>query len=266
MKNAILAMLPENHPWREQIFWFDTIDSTNTWAKQAARAGACGGTVVIADGQSAGRGRLGRSFRSPSGRGVYFSCILRPGCPPEKLMHLTCAAAMAAAQAVEDAAGFLPGIKWTNDLVVGRRKLGGILTEISIDAKSGLVDFAVIGIGINCNQRSEDFPEEIRDMACSIASVTGKEADRVELCAALIRRFSEMSQKLLTEKGAIMALYRENCVTVGQEIRIVRGDEIRYGKALSVEDDGALRVRYQDGSEGAVASGEVSVRGMYGYL
>ncbi len=266
MKEKILANLPENHPWRERIFWFDTIDSTNTRAKQMALDGSGEGTLVIAGSQSAGRGRLGRSFCSPAGQGVYFSCILRPGCTPEQLMHLTCAAAVAAAQAVQDVAGFLPGIKWTNDLVVGKRKLGGILTEISVDPNSRLVDYAVIGIGINCNQNQEDFDEAIRDMACSISGITGKNTDRAALCGALIRRFSELSEDLLTKKADIMALYRENCVTVGQEISVVRGDEIRHGKALSVEDDGALRVAYDDGSLALVASGEVSIRGMYGYL
>lgn len=266
MKEKILANLPEGHPWREHIFWFDTIDSTNTRAKQMALEGAPEGTVVIAGGQSAGRGRLGRSFCSPSGQGVYFSCILRPWCKPEQLMHLTCAAAVAAAQAVQDVSGLLPGIKWTNDLVVGRRKLGGILTEISVDPKNRLVDYAVIGIGINCSQGQEDFDDAIRDMACSISGITGKDADRAALCGALICRFEEMAGILLPEKAVIMTRYRKNCVTVGQEISVLRGDEVRHGKALSVEDDGALRVAYDDGTVASVASGEVSIRGMYGYL
>lgn len=266
MKETILAQLPENHPWKEHIFWFDTIDSTNNEAKRMAREGAPEGTTVIAGGQSAGRGRLGRSFCSPAGQGVYFSCILRPQCRPEQIMHLTCAAAIAAAQAVQDVSGILPGIKWTNDLVVGKRKLGGILTEISVDPKNRLVEYAVIGIGINCSQKDADFDEAIRDMACSILGVTGRGADPAALYGALICRFSELSQDILTKKADIMALYRENCVTVGQAISVVRGDAIRHGKALSVEDDGALRVAYDDGTEASVASGEVSIRGMYGYL
>lgn len=266
MKENILVHLPKTHPWREHVYWFDTIDSTNTVAKRMAREGAPEGTVVMAGGQSAGRGRLGRSFCSPAGQGVYFSCILRPRCKPEQIMHLTCAAAVAAMQAVEDASGLRPGIKWTNDLVVGKQKLGGILTEVAVDPVCGLVDFAVIGVGINCSQEAQDFDDSIRDMACSVISVTGNKADPAALYGALICRFSELSQDILTKKADIMALYRENCVTVGQAISVVRGDEIRHGKALSVEDDGALRVAYDDGTEASVASGEVSIRGMYGYL
>ena len=259
-------MLPAECPWRDTLHWFDTVGSTNTEAKNLARAGAPEGTVLIAGHQSAGRGRLGRSFQSPEGKGVYLSLILRPGCSPEQLMHLTCAAAVAMCDAVSDAAGFRPGIKWTNDLVQNRKKLGGILTEMALEPQTGLVQYAIVGIGINCTQSPEDFPPELRDMASSLSVAAGKPIDPARLAASMVSSLFHMNRTLLSGKDATLACYREDCVTLGQEIVLVRGDEKRYGTALDIDRDGALLVRFRDGTVGTVASGEVSVRGMYGYL
>ena len=164
MKESIILNLRESCPWQDSLLWFDSIDSTNTCARELARQGAAHGTVLIADHQTGGRGRRGRSFHSPAGSGIYMSVILRPHCKPQELMHLTCSAAVAMCDAVEKAVGFRPGIKWTNDLVYGGKKIAGVLTELGFD-QHGLVDFAVIGIGINCCQRESDFPEEIRGIA-----------------------------------------------------------------------------------------------------
>jgi len=265
MKDSILQTLSPGHPWGESLHWFDCIDSTNTRARELAKAGAPSGTVLIADRQTGGRGRLGRSFHSPGGLGIYFSVILRPRCHASRLMHLTCAAAVAACEAVEAAAGIRPGIKWTNDLVFGRKKLGGILTELGLGT-AGTVDYAIVGIGINCCQKTEDFPEEIRDIAASLAMVTGREIDRSRVAAALMDAFLAMDQTLLTGKDAMMELYRRDCITLGQEISLVRADgAVRHGTALSVDPEGALVVAFSDGHIEAVSSGEVSVRGMYGY-
>ena len=258
MLSEILNHLP-GHPWRQRIQWFDTIDSTNSYAKQLAAAGAPEGTVILAGHQTGGRGRLGRSFSSPAGMGIYLSVILRPNCLPEELMHLTCAAGVAAAQSVGDAAG----IKWTNDLVIGKRKLGGILTELSVDPNTRKVEWAVIGIGINCCQKPDDFPPEIRDIACSLSM---KREEIPQLAAKLIDQLSAMNQALFSQKAAIMAQFCSRCVTIGQEISLLRGDDVRHGTALNVADDGSLTVRFRDGKVENVASGEVSIRGMYGYL
>ncbi len=261
MKSSILAHLPPGYG--DSILWFDTIDSTNTRAKQLAAGGAPAGTVLIADRQTAGRGRLGRSFLSPAGTGIYMSIILRPNCPPAQLMHLTCAAAVALCDAVENALGFRPGIKWINDLVAGGKKLAGILTELSIDPKTGLVDYAVVGVGINCNQT--EFPPELQTIACSAAMILGHSIDRSALAAAMIQSFEAMNRSLLTEKVTVMECYRQNCVTMGKEITLIRGDVRRNGKALNITPDGALLVEFSDGSREAVNSGEVSVRGLLGY-
>lgn len=255
-----------NHPWSDSIHVFDEVGSTNTLAKELAAKGAPSGTVLIADRQSGGRGRLGRTFLSPGDVGMYFSLILRPGCRPQELMHLTCAVAAAMCDAVEHAFGFRPGIKWTNDLVVGGKKLGGILTELSLNPKTGFVDWAVVGVGINCRQQEADFDPSIRGIACSVRMITGKEADRNRLASEMIRSLHRMDRELLTGHDGLMDRYRGDCITLGREISIVRGDEIRHGTALDLDRDGGLIVRLDTGEIRTVNSGEVSIRGLYGYI
>ena len=265
MKEKITQKLRESCPWQDSLLWFDSIDSTNTRARELARQGVAHGTVLIADHQTGGRGRRGRSFHSPAGSGIYMSVILRPNCKPQEIMHLTCAAAVAMCDAVEAAAGFRPGIKWTNDLVCGKRKIAGILTELGFDAK-GNVDFAVVGIGINCCQQETDFPEDIRSIAGSLASVSDMVIDRAAVAAAMVDALFSMDSELLTRKTHILNRYRQDCITLGREVSLVRGDEIRHGTALNIDEDGALIVRFSDGNTEAVSSGEISVRGMYGYV
>ena len=180
-------------------------------------------------------------------------------------MHLTCATAVAMCDAVEQAAGFRPGIKWTNDLVSKRKKLAGILTEMSLDA-TGKVAYAVVGIGVNCCQKPEDFAPEIRDMAGSLSMIAEKSISRAELAASMMEALFRMDKELLTGKTNMMEQYRQDCITVGKEISLVRGDEIRHGLAIGVDDEGALQVQFRDGHTEAVSSGEVSVRGLYGYV
>lgn len=245
--------------------WYPTIDSTNKKAKELAIDGAPSGTAVLAGYQTAGKGRMGRSFSSPQGKGLYLSLILRPDCKPEQLMHLTCVVAVAAYKAVEDVAGIRPGIKWINDLVIGKQKLGGILTELSIDA-NGYVDYAIIGIGINCTQSPTDFPEEIRPIATSLLMSTGKEFAVSQLAAAMLIRLQQMDIGLLTEKSQWMATYKENCITLGKSVMLCRADQIRYATALDLNDEGQLLVELKDGTREWICSGEASIRGMYGYV
>ncbi len=254
-----LRFLLQDHPWCNLIQYFDTIDSTNTQAKKLAMEDAPAGTIIIAGTQTAGRGRLGRNFSSPENMGIYLSVILRPDCLPQELMHLTCAAGVAAVKAIDNPS---VSIKWTNDLVIDKRKLGGILTELSIDPFTQKVAWVVVGIGINCCQRQWQFPEEIRHMACSLNLDW---QDVPELTADLVRALYEMDQNLLSNKAEMMDQFRERCITIGSQISIVRGEDIRHGKAVWVNDDGGLVVEYADGAE-TVTSGEVSIRGMYGYV
>ena len=209
---------------------------------------------------------MGRSFHSPGGVGIYFSILLRPQCAPGELMHLTCATAVAMCDAVEKSTGLRPGIKWTNDLVHSKRKLGGILTELGLSSKGG-VDYAIIGIGINCCQKETDFPEEIRGIAASLSMVTGKEIDRITVASAMMDALYRMDQTMLTEKAEMLNRYREDCITIGQEVSLLRvGEAVRHGTAIGMDDEGALLVEFFDGTVETVNSGEVSIRGMYGYL
>jgi len=265
MKTDILSHLSPEYPWKDLIQYFPSLGSTNDLLKTLARQGAPHGTAILAGHQTGGHGRLGRSFHSPEGMGVYLSFLIRPDCAPTALMHLTCATAVAMCEAVEAACGLRPGIKWTNDLVYGRRKLGGILTELGLSSQ-GTADYAIIGIGINCRQTEQDFPEELRAMAGSLDTITGEKNDPARLAAAMLESLHRMDTGLLTQKSAILEAYRRDCVTLGQEISVVRGNDIRHGTALSVDVEGALIVRFTDGSIQAVNSGEVSIRGMYGYV
>ena len=266
MKEQIIQNMKESCLWQDSLLWFDTIDSTNTRAKELAAQGAPHGTVLIADHQTGGRGRLGRSFHSPAGTGIYLSLILRPNCAPSDLMHLTCAVAVAACDAVEAVCGIRPGIKWTNDLVYGRKKLAGILTELGL-SPTGTVSYAVIGIGMNCGQGEADFPPELREMAGSLHSVTGAELDRAQVAAALLDALYRMDQAPLTDRSGIMDLYRKDCITLGKEISLVKADgSVRHGTAMDIDEAGGLMVSFADGTQETVTSGEVSVRGMYGYV
>lgn len=265
IKTEILRHLSPDYPGKDRLFCFDTLDSTNDHLKAIARRGAAEGTAVIADRQTGGHGRLGRSFHSPAGQGIYLSYLLRPRCGPGELMHLTCAVAVSMADAVARSAGFRPGIKWTNDLVSGRRKLGGILTELGLTPQ-GVVDYAIVGIGINCCQSPEDFPPEIASMAASLSMVTETTTDRPRVAAAMLEALHHLEGTLLTDREATLRRYRADCVTLGQDISLLRGDKVRHGRAVDIDDWGALVVSYPDGTREHVSSGEVSVRGMYGYL
>ena len=264
MQDAILNALSPDYPWADRFHYFNTVDSTNNYLKRQALLGAPHGTVAVADCQTGGKGRLGRSFQSPGGVGIYLSMLLRPDCPQEQLMHLTCAVGTAMCDALEEAAGVRPGIKWTNDLVCEKRKLSGILVELLNDTQGKLC--VIIGIGVNCCQQLTDFPEELRDRAGSLAMVTGRRIDRPKVAAAMMEALADMDRNLLTGKEAMLEQYRRDCVTLGQKISVVRGDEIRHGTALDIGDDGDLIVRFDDGHTEAVSSGEVSIRGMYGYV
>lgn len=237
-KETILSYLKE-HPWREHLTVLPEVGSTNTYLKELVREGAPHGTVVIADRQSEGRGRMGRRFESPQG-GLYLSVLLRQS--PD--FRLTPMAAEAVRRAIKAISGLSPQIKWINDLVYGGKKLCGILTELCGDA-------AIVGIGINC----EGTPHEI---ATSLAA-EGHPCDRNELAAEVIRRLSQMSPQWLTD-------YRSHCLTIGQDVQLIQNDAIRYAHADDMDEDGALLVTLADGTKERIFSGEVSVRGLYGYL
>lgn len=263
MVQSILQHLPIDHPWADRIHYFDCVESTNTLAKEMAKAGVPHGTVLIADRQTAGRGRLGRSFLSPGGMGIYMSVILRYDCQVTDLMHLTCACGVHLCNAVETQLQLRPGIKWINDLVYERKKLAGILTELVF---TGSQVCAIVGIGLNCCQAQEDIDPQIRSVATSIAMITGQQPHREPLVAQILQELRTMDQQLLTHREVLMAQYRQDCITLGQRISILQNDTVQHGTAMDILSDGALLVQFDDGREGTVNSGEVSIRGMYGYV
>lgn len=238
------------------VFFQNLVDSTNTRIKQLAAQGAPDGTVYIAAAQSAGRGRKGRAFLSPPG-GLYLSMLLRPGCPVEEALSITPMAAVAVCRAVKQVCGLLCGIKWPNDVVLGGKKLCGILTEASTD-KDGL--FLVPGIGVNVN--TEEFPPELRPVAGSLFLHSGKKTELEDLARALIQQMDELYAAWKADKNAFLEEYRALCVNTGREVLI--GD--RPAKALGIAEDYSLLVEYPDGTKGNIACGEVSVRGLYGYV
>lgn len=244
-----------------------TVDSTNSYLKRLAAENAPDGTVAIAEEQTAGRGRRGRSFSSHAGQGVYLSALLRPKIPPERLLPLTALAAVAACDAVERVAHVRPQIKWTNDLVLNGRKLSGTLTELSLEGESALVEYAVVGIGINCTQTRADFPSELRDTATSLYLETGRRVRRAALAAALIEELDRLCDALRTgDTARYLAAYRRDCVNLGREVQLLWRDVSERVTALDVDEEFGLVVRHADGRVETIRTGEVSVRGLYGYV
>ena len=209
--------------------------STNDVAKDMARHGAAHGDAVLAYRQTAGRGRLGRTFASPEG-GIYLSVVLHPVAPLASLLHLTPVLAVAACDAVEAVCGVRPRCKWVNDLLLGGRKLAGILVETAGSA-------LIAGIGVNVNTDAADFPPPLREIAASLAAETGREYDRETLARELARRFSDACDTALERQKAWMDRYRADCATIGR--RVTAGE--RQGLAVSVADDGALLVQTAHG-------------------
>ena len=248
----------------EKLICLDCIDSTNNYLKRLAVEGAPDGTIAVADQQTAGRGRLGRSFQSPPGTGIYISFLLRPDMMPERAVNLTACTAVAMCDAMERACGVRPQIKWTNDILMDKRKTCGIMTEMSVEGETGALQYIVLGIGVNVNQALTDFPEELQAVAGSVAMATGKKQDRGRLTAEIINAMDEMYAAWQAGQWDVDR-YRADCATIGREVRVIRAGSERNAFAEAVDDDFALVVRYEDGTREAVFSGEVSVRGLEGY-
>lgn len=251
-----LELLPllATHDLGQVLHCFDELASTNDTAKQLAEEGAAHGEVVIAERQTAGRGRRGRAWISPPGRNLYFSVVLRPDLPPQRAPEITLVASVALCHAVRRA-GADAGIKWPNDLVVDDRKLCGILTEMAADPDR--VQWVVLGAGVNLNTRPEDFPEELRSIATSVAAERGQPVPRALFAAAAFALLEEWLDRH-AEGGfaAVRDEWRVLSDTLGREVRVTaEGREIR-GLAEDVDESGALLVRTGGGLE-AVRSGEV---------
>ena len=248
---------------RQNITVLDTVDSTNTACKLLAMEGAEDGTVVIADHQSAGRGRMGRSFQSPAGLGLYLSILWRPDCTPDQLMSLTALSAVAAGRAIQTVTGILPQIKWPNDLVLHGKKIAGILTEMGLEGETGHVDYAIVGIGINCHHTPADFADGVSDMASSLDELLHTYTNRALLAAALIEQLDFLRRSVIFSPQRWLTDYRENCLTLHKQVRIMQTGETVL--AVDVDSQYGLIVQHTDGTQETCRAGEVSVRGLYGY-
>lgn len=244
----------------ERVLCLDSVDSTST--QLLRMPGAPDGQVVVADTQTAGRGRRGRSFLSPKGSGIYLSILFRPNTLPGATLSLTAWTAVAVARAIERVCGVRPGIKWVNDLLLNGKKICGILSEMSVEREGGFVQQVIIGIGVNANHM--DFPEELQGIATTIADALGKPVNRARLAAEIITQMDEMLTNWSTHTGDYPQHYRDWNITPGREISVVVGSSSRPATALAITEDYGLLVRYADGSEEVLSSGEVSIKGIYG--
>lgn len=258
MDPQLLADLPRPEG-SGRLICLDTVDSTNRYLKALAAQGAAAGTVVLAERQTAGRGRLGRSFHSPQGCGLYLSMLLRPDCTPAEATDLTGMAGVAVCRAIEHAAcGVSVGIKWVNDLVWEGRKLGGILTEAGVE--NGRLTHIVLGVGLNRSR--QQFPEELRDKAVSLEDAAGHAPAPELLAAEVIRELDALRTRFPGGAATCLEAYRARCVTLGRAVVFPGGE----GIAERIDEHYALVVRRPDGSTATLTSGEVSVRGREGYV
>ena len=237
-------------------------DSTNLWIKRLAKEGASEGTLALAEFQSAGRGRLGRSWEVPEGTSVMMSILLRPKFEPQYAPTLTLVMGMAVAKAVKSL-GFDVSIKWPNDVVVSHKKICGILTEMGV--RDGKIDYAVIGVGINVNIK--EFPEEMVDKATSLYLESGKEFDRSQIPGLVMEAFEEYYEKFAAtcDLSGLKEEYESILANYNQPVRVL-AKEPYEGVARGITDGGELLVEKTDGTIATVSAGEVSVRGLYSYV
>ena len=264
-KGSVSVYLPDNRSG--DLLVFDSVDSTNNVLKDLASKGAVSGTVVIADQQTGGKGRRGRNFASPSGAGIYLSYLFKPDSGFDKISDLTSWTAVAVSDAITSAYGLDSQIKWVNDLLMNRKKICGILTEVSVEGESGFIDTCIIGIGVNVNESS--FPAEISGIATSISIENGGQVfNRAKLVSEMIMSMDKLTANW-PDSSYYLDRYRSLNITAGSSITAypqkIENGQGRTGRALSINDDFSLRVEFGDGSIEDLKSGEVSVRGLYGY-
>lgn len=234
---------------------FKTIDSTNNYAKTLAGQGAKQGTVIISEEQTAGKGRLGRSFYSPASSGIYMSIILRPKLSLENSLLITTSVAVAVARAIDKIAEVKTKIKWVNDIYLADKKLCGILSEASLDMETHSLEYAVVGIGINIS--TESFPQELENIATSVSS-GGKRVSRSELIGEILNNISKIYDSI--DSRDFLEEYKNRSMLLGTDIFIIKGEKITEGKAVDINEKAMLIVEYPDKSREALSSGEVSVR------
>ena len=247
-----------------QIKMFQETDSTNIQCGKLAKEGWPEGTLIIAESQSAGKGRRGRTWVSPAGTGIWMSLLLRPEIPADKASMLTLVAALAVEKGIQKGAGLQSWIKWPNDLVINEKKICGILTEMR--SKGSQPEYVVVGIGINANMT--EFPEEIRDTATSLYLEKGEQTDRIRIISEIMAAFEEYYQRFLEnlDLGQLKEEYDSRLINLGRQVTVLDPAGAYTGICRGIGAEGELIVELPDGKLQAVVSGEVSVRGVYGYV
>lgn len=235
------------------------IGSTNDRAMAAGHEGAPEGLCVLADGQTTGRGRLGRTWVSPPGVGLYTSVLLRPKASPSRLPLLTLVAGLAVADAIQEVADLPPRLKWPNDVLLEGRKVAGILTELATSGAE--VSHVVVGIGINVNHDVDDFPPELREAATSVSLQCGRPIARGMLAPAIFNRMDCWYELFCRDqRGRIVEAGRQRSATLGRPVQVLAGAEAWEGLAVDLDPDGALLVQDEVGSLRRVVAGDVSIR------
>lgn len=246
------------------LFFFDEVDSTNNKAKQLAEAGVPDGTLVVAETQCAGKGRRGRQWLSPKGSGIWMSLVLRPEITPDRAAMLTLVAALAVSDGIKAAAGLQTEIKWPNDIVMNGKKLCGILTEMNTEMED--INYVVVGIGINVNMR--DFPAAIRAVATSLAQEGKQPVKRARLIGEVLQAWEQYYAVYLQEADmtGLLQLYNDRLVNRNRQVKVLAQEGTYSGIAHGIDRLGRLLVEKEDRTVEAVVSGEVSVRGICGYV
>ena len=247
----------------KDIIYLPETDSSNIQAKRLGENGGKNGTVVVTNRQTAGRGRRGKEWISPAGN-CYFSMLLYPDVRVDRASMITLISAMAVAKTVKEISGLCAMIKWPNDVVVNGKKICGILTESSTDLE--YIQYVVVGIGINCNQK--EFDSEIKDMATSIFLESENAVMRAGLLARFFEYFEDYYEMFLETEdlSKLSEEYNELLINRGRDVKIVEKSGERVLKAIGINDKGALVVENASGEQESIVSGEVSVRGLYGYV
>lgn len=261
IKSEILSQLNTKNWGKEHLYTYEETDSTNLIAKKLAREGKPEGTVVVAEHQRAGKGRLGRQWISPKGSGIWLSFILRPPMLPTFAPQISFVIAVGMIRALKNTTGLDVKTKWPNDILIDRRKAVGILTELSAEMER--INYIVVGVGVNVNQKAEDFPPEFKDKSTSLklANTGGQKFSRVKILQGILEEMEKIYNDYL-DKGfaSILEEWKNNSITIGEEVEVIMGEERLSGLAIDVDKDGSLLVKKDNGDVERIIAGDVSLR------
>jgi len=248
----------------KNIIYYDVIDSTNRQAKIVAMDGACHGTIVVAEQQQKGKGRRGKCWSSPYGEGIWISMILRSNIEPSSASMITLVAGLAVCNVVKEITTLDAKIKWPNDIVVNGKKVSGILTEISTEISK--IDYLVVGIGLNVN--TVEFDEEISSIATSLKNEANKSFSRKQLLQNILFEFERLYEIFLKTEDLTELIedYKKCSINIGKYVKVISGNDVLVGKVENIDKEGQLVIITDNNERHVIISGEVSVRGLYGYV